>query len=119
MSENGYQRGYLRQPALARDTIAFVSDDDLWSVTAAGGIARRLTAGLGEPSTPCFSADGKWLYFLSSRTFHSVVSSPWGPRQPEPFFDRQGKIYGLALAKGLRSPFQPADESIRVRPSSR
>ena len=73
MSERGYQRGYLRQPALAGNTIAFVSDDDLWSVAAAGGIARRLTAGLGEPSTPCFSADGKWLAFVGRDEQHPEV----------------------------------------------
>jgi tricorn protease len=31
--------GYLRFPAIHGDTIAFVCDDDLWSV-AAGGVSR-------------------------------------------------------------------------------
>ena len=34
---------YLRHPTLHGDRIAFVADDDLWIVPAAGGIARRLT----------------------------------------------------------------------------
>jgi len=42
--------GYLRFPTLHGDSIAFVTDDDLWQVGAAGGVARRLTAGLSEPS---------------------------------------------------------------------
>ena len=57
-----------------------------------------------------WSADGKWLYFLSDRNLESLVGGPWGARQPEPFFDKQDKVYALALAPGLRSPFEPADE---------
>jgi tricorn protease len=60
--------------------------------------------------SPTWSPDGKWIYFLSDRNFESVVRSPWGSRQPEPFFDKQTRIYQVALRKGLRSPFQPGDE---------
>jgi tricorn protease len=40
----------------------------------------------------------------------TVVPSPWGSRQPDPYFDRSMKVYELALTPGLRSPFTPADE---------
>ncbi len=66
-------QGYLRQPTLAGNTIAFVCDDDLWSVGAAGGVARRLTAGLGEPSTPCLSPDGTQLAFVGRDEQHPEV----------------------------------------------
>ncbi len=59
---------------------------------------------------PEWSPDGKWLYFLSDRHFNSLVSSPWGPRQPDPYFDKTTKIYQIALQKETRSPFQPDDE---------
>jgi len=58
------QQGYLRQPSLMGDAIVFVCDDDIWRVDAAGGTARRLTAGLGEPATPVLSPDGKWLAYV-------------------------------------------------------
>ena len=48
---------YLRQPTLCGDVVVFVADDDLWRVDAGGGTAQRLTAGLGEPGTPCLSPD--------------------------------------------------------------
>jgi tricorn protease len=49
-------------------------------------------------------------YFLSDRHLESLVPSPWGPRQPEPFFDKTAKIYLAALTKDQRSPFEPPDE---------
>ena len=61
---------------------------------------------------PAWSPDGHWLYFLSDREFRSIVESPWGLRQPEPFFDKTTRIYLLALQPGLRSPFMPANELI-------
>ena len=64
---------YLRFPALHADTITFVGDDDLWQVATAGGIARRLTAGLSEPSTPSVSPDGRWLAYIGRDEQHPEV----------------------------------------------
>ncbi|QJE95594.1 S41 family peptidase [Luteolibacter luteus] len=60
--------------------------------------------------SPTWSADGKWLYFLSDRDLKSLVKSPWGPRQPEPFYAESTKIYALSLSKEGRFPFQPPNE---------
>ena len=64
---------YLRQPTLRGDTIVFVSDDDLWRVSASGGTAQRLTAGLSEPATPCLSPCGRWLAYAGRDEQHSEV----------------------------------------------
>lgn len=76
----------------------------------AKGEATPVTSDRFESSSPVWSRDGKWLYFLSGRNFQSTVGAPWGLRNPEPHFDRQTRIFALALQKGLRSPFRPADE---------
>jgi tricorn protease len=59
---------------------------------------------------PEWSPDGKFIYFLSDRSFNTLIGSPWGPRQPEPFFDASEKLYHIALKKDSRSPFRPKDE---------
>ncbi|MBI5689397.1 MAG: PD40 domain-containing protein [Verrucomicrobia bacterium] len=69
-----------------------------------------LTSDRAASSSPAWSPDGKWLYFLSERNLESTVPSPWGNRQPEPFFDRVDRIYQIALTAQRRSPFDPPDE---------
>jgi tricorn protease len=79
-------------------------------LNATTGAIEPLTSDRYNSGSPTWSADGKWIYFLSDRMLRSTVRSPWGPRQPDPNFDRSIKIYELALMPGLRSPFAPADE---------
>lgn len=74
------------------------------------GEIQAITSDHYNSVSPTWSADGKWIYFLSDRMLKTVVNSPWGPRQPEPYFDRSTKIYQLALTPGLRSPFELPDE---------
>jgi tricorn protease len=74
------------------------------------GAIQALTSDRYDSGDPSWSSDGKWMYFLSNRALRTVVPAPWGPRQPDPFFDRSMKVYELALTPGLRSPFAPVDE---------
>ena len=39
--------GYFRSASIAGDRIVFLCEDDVWSVDASGGVARRLTNNLG------------------------------------------------------------------------
>ncbi len=71
-----------------------------------------LTTDRYNSADPAWSADGKWIYFRSDRALRSTVNAPWGSRAPEPHFDKIWKIYQLALKKGQRSPFEPADELV-------
>ncbi len=79
-------------------------------LNVASGAIEALTSDHYNSENPAWSSDGKWLYFLSDRNLQTTIPSPWGPRQPQPHFDRAVKIYELALTPGLRSPFLPFDE---------
>lgn len=79
-------------------------------LNADSGKIETITSDRFNSGSPAWSSDGKWLYFLSDRELKTAVPSPWGPREPEPMYDKPVKIYQLALTTGLRSPFLPADE---------
>ena len=77
------------------------------------GKSFELTTDRANSMSPQWSPDGKFIYFLSDRSFTTLVGSPWGSRQPEPYFDASEKLYHVALKKGIRSPFRPNDELIK------
>ncbi|MBK9517182.1 MAG: PD40 domain-containing protein [Anaeromyxobacter sp.] len=57
------QARLLRFPDVSGDTIAFSHGGDLWTVPAAGGLARRLTSAEGLEVFPRFSPDGRFIAF--------------------------------------------------------
>ncbi|HLX12079.1 MAG TPA: S41 family peptidase, partial [Bacteroidota bacterium] len=84
---------------------------DLYNV--ADGKITELTDDRVDCSSPTWSRDGKWIYFFSDRNFQSVVSSVWGAREPEPYYEKTTKLYALSLLKDGRSPFAPANELLK------
>lgn len=57
--------GYYRFPAIHGDTIIFTAEGDLWTVSASGGVARRLTSNPGEELHATISPDGKTVAFAA------------------------------------------------------
>jgi tricorn protease len=58
-------QGYFSDPTIHNDIVVFVCEDDLWTVPAGGGLARRLTASPAQEAHPALSPDGAWLAFTS------------------------------------------------------
>jgi len=53
----------LRFPDVSADNIVFVYAGDLWIVSRAGGLARKLSSAKGHETFPKFSPDGKTVAF--------------------------------------------------------
>src|ERR1051326_8698702 len=123
-------QGYYRYPAIHGNTVVFTSEDDLWAVSADGGIARRLTSNLGTIISPFFSPDGSTLAFTGREEGHNEVytmPSEGGPIKRITYlgtnsvvigwtpdgkrilfsgdagqpFDRVGVVYGVSPEGGL------------------
>jgi len=90
-----------------------VSDNQLGRIVVYDtetGTHTAITTDRYDSWSPAWSRDGKWLWFLSDRTFRTQVGSPWGARQPDPYFARETGIFGVSLKTGQRSPFRAGDE---------
>jgi len=64
--------------------------------------------------SPAFSADGKWLYFLSERNFVATPSNPWGDRAMGTEFDKRTQIFALNLTDDAEFSFSAPTELTRV-----
>ena len=108
------QQGYYRFPTICGDQIVFVSEDDLWMVAAAGGVARRLTANQGAVSYPALSADGQWLAFVGCEEGPAevyVVAAAGGPATRVTFLGAHTAVVGwhddqIVFASGAGQPFR-------------
>lgn len=56
--------GYPRFPTIHSNNVVFVAEDDLWSVPADGGTARRITSGKAAATSPALSPDGSQIAFI-------------------------------------------------------
>ena len=98
---------------LAYSEAALNTYTQIWLYEVATGRRVELTSDRVNSFNTAWSPDGEWLYFLSDRNLQTIVGSPWGARQPEPYFDRTMKIFQVSLQSGARSPFLADDEISR------
>ncbi|UCG61002.1 MAG: PD40 domain-containing protein [Candidatus Zixiibacteriota bacterium] len=94
--------------AYAKPSHTFLNQIFIYDVTNRESVA--VTSERYIDQSPAWSADGKWLYFLSNRDVSTVVPYVWALNQPFPLIDKMTKIYMVPLTPGLRSPFEPDNE---------
>lgn len=76
------------------------------------GARLTLTTDRTNADSPAWSADGRWIFFLSDRALRTLVPGPWGDRQPEPFFTDVTRVYAIGLKPGIHPPWlAPVEES--------
>ena len=89
------QTKLLRFPAINGDRVAFTYAGDLWTASAAGGAATRLTAHPGIEVFAQFSPDGKWLAFTGQYDGDEqvyVVPSNGGVPKQLTFYPARGPL---------------------------
>jgi tricorn protease len=64
---------FFTYPTIHGDTIVFTYESDLWTVSAKGGVAARLTSFPGTESFAKLSPDGKWIAFTGTYDGASAV----------------------------------------------
>ncbi len=109
------EEGYYRSPSIAGDTVAFVSEDDVWVVDRRGGTARRLTAGWGAAVRPWLSPDGRYLaytgkeegdteiYIMPGEGGETRRLTYWGANSMVAGYSPEGR---LVVASNYGTPFR-------------
>jgi tricorn protease len=77
----------------------------------ASGATFPVTDGWYDSGSPAFSADGKYLFFVSSRTFNPV----YGQNEFNYSYRDMAKIYLVTLARETRSPFEPKNDEVKIK----
>jgi tricorn protease len=87
--------------------------DRVWLYSVEQQKASPVTDGLYTSTTPAFSGDGKYLFFVSNRDFTPIYSNTeWNHAYRD-----MARIYFAVLAKDTPSPFKPkSDESGEMPP---
>lgn len=121
-------QGYYRSPTCSGRNVVFVSEDDLWSVPIDGGVARRLTSGLGRTQNPHLSHDGQWLAFTSTEEGYSEVylmAAEGGPPERLTYFGHRTQVIGwtpqseVLIVSNHRQPFPQIFDIFALNPKTR
>ncbi len=71
-----------------------------------------VTDGWYSSYSPAFSSDGKYLFFVSDRSFNPTVSQR---NELDHVYNDMAKIYLVTLSKETKSPFEPKSDEVTVK----
>ncbi len=101
---------------LAYTNVASNTYTQVWLHRLTDGKKVAVTSDRIHSSSPAWSPDGKWLYFVAERALYNRVGSPWGPWQPEPYVDDTTLIYAVSLRKDELWPWKKRNELQEEKP---
>ncbi len=73
--------------------------------------SHEVTDGWFASGEPAFSADGKYFFFVSDRTFNPY----YGQTEFNYSYRDMAKIYLVTLAKETKSPFEPKSDEVKIK----
>jgi len=71
----------------------------------------EVTDGWYSSSEPCFSPDGKYLFFVSDRDFNPIYSAT----EFDHAYLSMSRVYFVTLAADTKSPFEPKSDEVAVK----
>ncbi len=122
-----YPKGYFRFPSVNGDLLAFISEDDLWTVPTAGGMAQRITSNLGIITQPNISPNGEWIAFSSMEEGAPEiyrVPAQGGPAERLTYLGSNSMVVGwkenlIVFACDLNRPFPGSWDLQSIDPETR
>ncbi|MGA9120292.1 MAG: PDZ domain-containing protein [Bacteroidota bacterium] len=94
--------------AYARPEEKVMTTIQLYSLESGNTVA--VTDGWFESTEPSFSSDGKYLFFVSDRSFRPS----YGQLEWNHIYRDLAKIYLVTLAKATKSPFEPKSDEVKI-----
>ncbi|MBL8821479.1 MAG: PD40 domain-containing protein [Planctomycetia bacterium] len=77
----------------------------------ADGKSTPVTEAFYNSAGPCFSGDGKYLFFVSARDFNPT----YGQTEFNHIYTNTNRIYFTTLAKATVSPFAPKSDEVTIK----
>jgi tricorn protease len=108
----------IRQFTWAPDSqwIAFTRPEerrypDIFLYSLASKEKVQVTDGWFDVASPEFGSDGKYLFFVSERTFNPTYSHT----EANHVYQDMQNIYFVTLAKDVKSPFAPKSDEVKIK----